>query len=168
MERSDSIINISKAMLAAQKNIECVIKDSTNPFFKSKYANLESVIEACKKHFNDAGIVVTQLVDFDTNGEFLSTLLIHAETGEFIGSRMTLPTLDDQQKRGSAVTYLKRYTLQALAFLPSEDDDGNLASNKITKPAEPKKVMPEDTTPSIAEEPITKTPFRRQPKTGGF
>lgn len=166
MERSESIINISKAMLVAQKKIEGAIKDSKNPFFKNNYANLDSVMDACKLHLNDAGIIVTQLVDSTIDCDFMTTMFIHAETGEFISSKMALPSSEDIQKKCAAQTYARRFMLQAMAFVGAEDDDGNTASGKTTKPAEPKK-LPEDTPATIAEEPLTKTPFRK-PKTGGF
>jgi hypothetical protein len=136
MERSESIVKLATAMLAAQTKIEAAVKDSANPFFRSKYADVNSVMEACKGHLNDAGIVVTQMVESYTDGDFLATFFIHAESGEFMGSKMKLQgTADGMQAYGSAVTYARRYMLQSMAFVGAEDDDGNAATGKKVDPA---------------------------------
>lgn len=142
MERSESIVKLATALLSAQKKIEAAVKDSANPFFRSKYADINSVMEACKSHLNDAGIVVTQLVESFTDGDFLTTLFIHSESGEYLSSRMKLQgTADGMQAYGSAVTYARRYMLQSMAFVGAEDDDGNAATGK----KEPTKVEKKST-----------------------
>lgn len=135
MEKSESIINLTKALLKAQKNIGFAVKGSKNPFFKSDYADLPSVMEACKEHLNEAGIFVTQLLDTTDFGDFVITMFVHGETGEYISSKMKVDSHTDVQKRMSSVTYTKRYMLQAMAFIPSlDDDDGNKASNVKSEP----------------------------------
>lgn len=134
MERSESIVNLTKAMLNAQKNIGAAIKGSKNPFFRSSYADLPSVMESCKDALNDAGILVTQMLDSLDSGDYLVTLFVHGETGEFMGSKMKIYNHKDIQGTMSEQTYLRRYMLQALAFIPSVDDDGNAASGKNEEP----------------------------------
>jgi len=141
MKLSESIVKIIPALLRAQKNIGAAKKESDNPFFKSKYADLGSVMEACKKPLNDEGIVVVQSPKLSTNpdtGEIsniMETILFH-ESGEFISGEMLL-VLDkkDMQKLGSAISYAKRYILQALTFIPSEDNDAEGAMSRPKKPA---------------------------------
>jgi len=115
-----------KAFLVAQKQIQGAHKDSTNPHFKSKYADLESVMDAVKVHLNNAGIIIVQPIV----GDRVLTALIHAESGERIESDMPIVCKDpsDPQKWGSAITYARRYTLSSLCALPAVDDDGNEAA----------------------------------------
>ena len=156
-----SVKNIAKALLTAQRNIGAAVKDAKNPFFKSNYATLGSVMEACKDALNNAGIVVTQPVVSDTTGEYVETQLIHAESGETLTSRMRLLTPKNMQDYGSAISYARRYSLQSLMFIPSEDDDGSLASATIkappvkqeTKPVSSFKKQPLPT--AIQPEPLT-------------
>jgi hypothetical protein len=139
MEQSQSTVNLDKAMLAAQKNIEGAVKDSKNPFFRSNYAGLPEVIEACKKQLNDAGIYVTQLLDSDGTNEYLITMFVHSETGEFRSSKMKIQnTGEGIQAKMSEQTYLRRYMLQAAAFMPSLDDDGEGAMGRNEKKSETK------------------------------
>ena len=120
---------IHKALLEAQKVITHATKDATNPHFKSKYATLESVIDAVKKPLNDVGIYITHSTSIEGN---LMTSLIHAESGESIVSQSPLiMNRQDMQQLGSAQTYAKRFNLTALLNLPTEDDDGNTVSQPV-------------------------------------
>ena len=125
MKTSESIITIAPAFLKAQKTIESVIKDSTNPFFKSKYADLTAVIDACKDKLNKEGIAILQPID----GMYVETILIH-ESGEWFSSLTPIVCKEENnpQALGSAITYAKRYGLQSMVLLPAEDDDGNAGS----------------------------------------
>lgn len=129
MNTSDSITKIAPALLTAQKAITFAVKDSTNPHFKSKYADLSSVIDAVKPALNEAGIAFLQMpAPSDRDSLALTTRLIH-ESGEWIESTATCPLQkSDPQGYGSAVTYLKRYSLASAVGLYQEDDDGNAAS----------------------------------------
>jgi hypothetical protein len=131
MEKSENIIEISKALLSAQKKIIGAIKNAENPFLKSEYADLKSVIEAVKPSLNEYGIVFMQAVNMDGAIPIIETMLLH-ESGQFISSKTpvycTKP--NDPQAFGSGITYSKRYALQALLGLPTEDDDGNAASKE--------------------------------------
>lgn len=135
MKTSDSISKIAPALLKAQKAITFAVKDSKNPQFKSMYADLSSVIEACKPALNDAGIVFVQMAEpCDAGMLALSTRLIH-ESGEWIEATATCATSkSDAQGFGSATTYLRRYSLAAAVGLYQDDDDGNAAS--AHRPAE--------------------------------
>ena len=131
--KSESIGTISKDLLKAQREIGKVSKDGYNPHFKSKFADLTSVIEAVKKPLNENNICFLQLVDIseDSNDKlpFVETVLLH-DTGEWISSRTpvycTKP--NNPQALGTGISYAKRYALQAIMGLPTEDDDGNSAS----------------------------------------
>lgn len=130
MKTSESIKTIAPAFLKAQKEIQSVIKDQTNPYFKSKYADLSGVIEACKGQLNEQGIAILQPIHDGT--EFsVETILLH-ESGEWVSSftPIVVKAPNDPQALGSAITYAKRYGLQSLVLLPAEDDDGNTASMK--------------------------------------
>lgn len=132
MNRSESIKNISVAVLKAQKNIGAASKGASNPFFKSKYANLGSVMEACKEALNNEGITVLQPVASDASGEYVDTVLLH-ESGEFISSRMKLMATKNMQELGSATSYARRYGLQSMMFIPAEDDDSEATMNRAPK-----------------------------------
>jgi hypothetical protein len=129
MTKSESIIKIAPALLKAQKQIGAAKKDAANPFFKSKYADLGSIMEVCKYPLNENGITVLQPISSDDNGVYVSTMLLH-ESGEYIESsmRISAKSPNDPQAQGSAISYAKRYSLQSMVFIPAEDDDGNRAS----------------------------------------
>ncbi len=129
---SQALATLYKALLKAQPKIAAAIKDSKNPHFKSTYADINSVIEACKQHLNDVGILILQPVGFDpASGQmWVTTRLRHVESGEEIESKLPLVGVNDMQKIGSAITYARRYTLQSLVLMGAEDDDGNAASQQ--------------------------------------
>lgn len=124
MNCSPSIKEISLALVKAQSKMGGAVKGASNPYFKSKYSDLNSVIEACKVDLNDQGISVLQPVCSDEHGDYVETILLHT-SGEFLSSRMKLRTQkeNDMQAYGSAISYARRYGLQAMVFIPSSDDD---------------------------------------------
>jgi len=133
MKTSESIVKIAPAFLRAQKKIGAAKKEASNPFFKSKYADLGSVMEACKEALNENEISVLQPTVSNENGTFVETYLMHS-SGEFFMStmRVTAKSENNPQDQGSAVTYARRYALQSMLFIPAEDDDGNKAAgNKV-------------------------------------
>lgn len=138
MIKSDSIIKIAPALLKAQKEIGAATKGATNPFFHSTYADLGSVMEACKVKLNENGITVLQPVGTDEGGVFVETVLLH-ESGEFIADRMRISVkqANDPQAQGSAITYARRYGLQSMVFIPSEDDDAEKATSHPEAPTAP-------------------------------
>lgn len=119
---------IFHALAAAQAQMGKAIKDSTNPAFKSKYADLASVIDACLPALNANGIAIYQPTIDDDAGRFVETILAH-ESGETIRCRVPLIVQkNDMQGYGSAVTYARRYGLMCMAGIAPEDDDGNAAA----------------------------------------
>lgn len=125
MKTSDSIQKIGAALVGAQEEIRFAIKDSTNPHFKSRYADLGSVIDAIKKSLNDNGIAFIQMpTESETGTLALSTRLIH-NSGEWIEDTAVCPLQkNDPQGYGSALTYLRRYSLASVTGLYQDDDDG--------------------------------------------
>jgi hypothetical protein len=128
METSNSMTKIAPALLAAQKAMTAAAKAAVNPHFKSKYADLATVIDAVKEPLNAAGITFLQTIGNDTTGVTVRTTLVH-ESGEWIAATTYLPVPQQTpQAFGSGITYAKRYGLQSICGLPSEDDDGERAS----------------------------------------
>lgn len=130
MMQSESIANLAKALSIVQGKLTYAVKDSANPFFKSKYADLESVWDACRSLLAENGLCVMQFP-----GEFLegcmslNTILAHS-SGEYIKQTMEVPvTKLDPQGAGSAITYMRRYALAAVVGVVQADDDGNAASS---------------------------------------
>jgi len=129
LNKSETIVELAKALHKAQGKIKAALKDSTNPHFKSKYADLSSVIEAVKQPLLDAGLVFTQGVHDAEGGVAIETMLLHT-SGEWLSSTLRIPaSKQDAQGFGSAITYGRRYGLQAICGVPAEDDDGNAASS---------------------------------------
>ena len=131
MQTSESISEIAAAMVLAQQAMLPLIKDSNNPFFKSKYADLQAVTEACYPALQANGICVMQSAEsLGTLGINIKTRLIH-KSGQFIETECAIPPAgQDPQKYGSAVTYGRRYGLQAAVGLAAIDDDGESAMNR--------------------------------------
>jgi len=149
MLHSESVKTIAPALLAAQREISVALKDGKNPHFNHNYATLEAVIEAVKDPLNANGISFLQAIGSGDGGPHVETMLLH-ESGEFVATitpvYCTKP--DNPQAFGSGVTYSKRYALQALCGLPSEDDDANGATGdddkkpgKPTPKAQPKEAV---------------------------
>ena len=119
---------IFHALAAAQAQMGKAIKDSTNPAFRSRYADLASVMDACLPALNANGVAVYQPTIDDDTGRFVETILAH-ESGETIRCRVPLIVQkNDMQGYGSAVTYARRYGLMCMAGIAPEDDDGNAAA----------------------------------------
>ena len=131
MNKSESIVELSKALNKFQKEVKQPFKDADNPFFKSKYVPLESVVQAINDIAPNHGLSFTQWALNDENGRIgVATLLLH-ESGEFIEYDPVFMTAEKNtpQGAGSLITYLKRYTLSAIFGITSDqDDDGNESS----------------------------------------
>jgi len=143
-----SVGSIAQALAKAQLEIGSAHKDSSNPYFKSKYADLNSVLDACKEPLAKNDIAIIQTIGKDDKGDYLNTILAH-KSGETIESKMYLILAKkDMQGYGSAVTYARRYALQAIAGVGADDDDGNACSQQDThskrKKKEPKKISLEE------------------------
>jgi len=123
--------NIATAFLKAQRDFAPALKTSTNPHFKSKYADLAACVEAVIDALNTNGIAMIQRTHDDQTGVTVETVFIH-ESGETIESgRLHVPAAkNDPQGYCSALTYARRYSLMAACGIAPEDDDGNSASRK--------------------------------------
>lgn len=122
--------NLYKKLLAFQQEIGAVIKDSKNPFFNSKYADINKMIETVKPVLNDLGLIVLQPLSSINGQPAIITIIIDADTGEQLQEIVPINyKSDDPQKNGAAITYYRRFALQSLLFLQAEDDDGNTASD---------------------------------------
>ena len=121
---------IAAALVKAQSQIEGAKKDSTNPHFKNKYADLGAVWDACRDALKANGIAVVQVGELVEGQWALLTMLVH-ESGEQVrGYVPLLNSKGDMQGLGSAITYARRYGLAAIIGVCPEDDDGNAASEK--------------------------------------
>jgi len=130
IEQSSDITALAVALAKAQAQVKGAQKTEDNPFFKSKYADLASVWEACREPLTTNGLSVVQLPGYSEGVVTVDTMLIHV-SGQWIrGTAGTKVSKDDPQGVGSAITYLRRYALAAVAGVAPEDDDGNAASGK--------------------------------------
>jgi len=150
MQASESLTELAKALNKAQAQMSGAKKSAKNPFFKSNYANLEEVINCVKEPFADNGLSFMQFPISSDGFAGVETIILH-ESGEWISNEFTLKvSKNDPQGMGSAITYARRYGLQAAVGVPSEDDDGNAATRpapavkkaakKVTKPVEVKMI----------------------------
>jgi hypothetical protein len=123
---------ISAALVKAQRGFGPALKTSTNPAFRSKYAKLENCIDAVIDALNENGIMLTQQTHLCDDGVIVETMFIH-ESGETMsGGRLHVPAAKhDPQGYGSALTYARRYSLQAACGIAPEDDDGNTATSSM-------------------------------------
>ena len=131
MLKSESISKIAVDLVKAQSIMSNPLKGSLNPFFKTKYADLSSVLESCIEALNQNNICVLQPMVTHDSKNYVQTMLLHS-SGEYIGSETEIKNKDinNPQAEGSGITYARRYGLQSLISLGSEDDDGNKASRK--------------------------------------
>lgn len=123
---------IFKAFIAAQQQFGPALKSSTNPHFRSRYADLSACVEAVIDALNDNGLGLVQITHPCESGVSVETILVH-ETGQTMSSGiLNLPaSKQDAQGYGSALTYARRYSLMAICGIAPEDDDGNKASRFV-------------------------------------
>lgn len=152
MRQSESIAQLAPAFVAAQAAIEAAKKDSDNPFFKSKYADLAEVWRVVKEAFAPQGLSIMQFPEIAEDGSVtLTTRLLHT-SGEWVDATMPVRLAkDDPQGVGSGITYARRYALGSLCGVVTEDDDDGEAAmgrgaqagkTQRVKPAVPKPVTP--------------------------
>lgn len=127
--------SMTEALIAFHETGAAALKSGKNPHFRSSYATLEEVINTCRAA-GQFGLTFTQSIDFTETAAgqvlmYVNTTLLHT-SGEHITSRTLVltPDMSNPQKMGSGITYAKRYGLQSMFGLPSEDDDGNAAASK--------------------------------------
>jgi hypothetical protein len=125
--QSDTIGALAAALSKAQGAITGALKDSSNPFFKSKYADLASCWDACRAQLSENGLAVIQAIDIIGDKPVLITTLAHS-SGEWIKSITPVLCRDDSpQAQGSGITYARRYALAAIVGLAQIDDDAEAA-----------------------------------------
>jgi len=122
--------NFAKAFIKAQAEMVNASKDSTNPHFKSKYADLTAVRDACVPFLNKHGIAVLQPVVQLENKQYIKTTLLHESGEEYSCLTEIMHAQNTAQAHGSGITYARRYGLQSLVCIGAEDDDGEKASEK--------------------------------------
>lgn len=129
--QSSKLGELAKALAKAQSEMTAALKSSENPHFRSRYADLSAVFDACKEALNKNGFAIVQRVENDPHGACVETMLLHS-SGEYVSSRCWLPVAQKTaQAYGSALSYSRRYGLSSLAGVyasDGSDDDGNAAS----------------------------------------
>jgi hypothetical protein len=122
---------IAAALVKAQREFGPALKTSSNPHFKSRYADLAACVEAVMDGLNNNGVMLMQHCHESDSGVIVETVFVH-ESGEiFSAGKLHVPaTKHDAQGYGSALTYARRYSLMAACGIAPEDDDGNAASRK--------------------------------------
>lgn len=124
-----NIANLAQALTKAQSEIEGAIKDKTNPHFKSRYADLSSVVDALKLPLAKHGLAYVQVAHDKENAAAIETLIIHSSGETLSCGVISVPvSKGDAQGFGSALTYARRYSLSAAFGVAPEDDDGNAAT----------------------------------------
>ena len=128
MEKSEQIIELTKAMFKFHSLVNKINKDGQNPFFKSNYATLSHILEEISEPLQQSGLIITQWPE----GSDLITLLIHADSGQYFQSSYNMPVAkqNDPQAVGSAISYARRYAVSSILSLNIDDDDANKASGK--------------------------------------
>ena len=122
---------IASALVKAQKAFGPALKTSTNPHFKSRYADLAACVEAVVDALNANGIALVQQSHECPDGVIVETVFVHESGETFSSGRLHVPaTKHDAQGYGSALTYARRYSLMAACGIAPEDDDGNWATRK--------------------------------------
>ena len=135
MNSSASVKELATALAIVQGQLTFAKKDSKNPFFKSNYADLESVWDACRDLLSANGLAIMQFPGDYVDGNMTLTTVMTHSSGEWVAQNMSLPvSKPDAQGAGSAITYMRRYALAAIVGVVQADDDGNSASDKSEKP----------------------------------
>lgn len=130
MKTSEQINELCAALAKAQGKIVGAVKDSSNPFFRSKYADLASCWEACREQLSSNGLAVIQMTECADTGIAVTTRLTHS-SGQWVESTMLMHPKDDTpQAAGSAITYARRYGLAAVVGLAQVDDDAEAAQGR--------------------------------------
>jgi hypothetical protein len=128
--QSEQINELAAALSKAQASITGALKDSANPFFKSKYSDLASCWDACRKQLTDNGLSVMQTTDIVADTVVVRTTLAHS-SGQWISGILPVRAKDESpQAQGSGITYARRYALAAMVGLAQIDDDAEAAQGR--------------------------------------
>jgi hypothetical protein len=165
--QSENIAELAAALAKAQTEIGSVHKDQDNPYFKSKFASLATVWEAVRPVLSKNNLSVVQMPSHDESGYFVETQLMHS-SGQWVRARTYMkPVKEDPQGIGSLISYARRYALQAMVMACPDDDDGEAAMGRTSKPAESPKPVAK---PKPAEAPTraaTEAPSARDARFDG-
>jgi hypothetical protein len=132
--QSQTIGKLAEALSKAQSEYNKIIKDCTNPFFHSKYADLSACIESVREALANNGLAVVQATKVIGERNALETTIMHT-SGEWItGEYLIVPMKDEPQAMGAAMTYARRYALCGILNVASEDDDGETAQGRKPEP----------------------------------
>lgn len=166
LETSESIGELAASLAKAQGAMRAALKDSVNPHFRSRYADLAGVWDACREPLSANGLAVVQSPgDVGERTITVTTMLVHT-SGEWMRGRLTIPvSKPDAQGVGSAVTYARRYALAAMVGIVQDDDDGNAASEpapakKAAPKSAPKAAPAQASAPAREQEPEEEAAFR--------
>jgi len=121
--------SVYQKLAKVKEELNPIRKTETNPFLKSKYFDINSLLEQVEPIIQKHGLILAQPIQ---QGKVV-TFLIDPETGDDLGSEIELPQMQDPQKLGSAITYYRRYTLQSLLALQALDDDGEIVREDLEK-----------------------------------
>ena len=139
--KSEQVNELAASLAKAQGQMKNATFNRVNPHFKSKYADLASIIDAVRKPLSENGLGWTQTTELRNGGMLLVTTLMHT-SGQWIQSDYPLPLGVKPQEMGSATTYAKRYSLAAIAGIAADDDDdANIANNSKAKVEEDGEVI---------------------------
>lgn len=162
MNQSEQLDQLAGALSLAQGEIEGAAEKSDNSYFKSKYADLHTVMQACKKPLKDNGLSVVMTYEVENDKNYLVTRLLH-KSGQWIKGRVLLPPgKGDSQAIGGATTYFRRYSLSALIGLSTYDDDGEEERKAHQKEEsrhmkKPEEVQPEPAIPGRGKDSSLRT-----------
>lgn len=141
MNKSEQINELATALAKAQGELENASKSSSNPHFKSKYADLAEILNTVRPVFALNGLSVTQCPSFEAGIVSVETILMHS-SGQWMSSTISAPvSKQDAQGVGSAITYCRRYSLASVAGIAQEDDDANSAVGHAPR-QQPKQAKP--------------------------
>lgn len=148
MENSLELNELANSLSIAQGQIDDASKDTKNPFFKSKYADLAAVRAVIRKPLSDNGLSIVQLPSSSDLGISVRTMLMH-KSGQYISEVLEIPVgKKDAQSYGSAISYARRYALMSILNIAAEDDDGNAAvanaPDQKPKPADEDKKLQDE------------------------
>ena len=137
---TEKILGIAKAFVEAQKEFAPALKTSTNPHFRSMYADLAACVEAVIDGLNNNGLALIQKTHECESGVTVETIFMHESGEQISGGKIHVPAdKHTPQGYGSALTYARRYSLMAACGIAPEDDDANAAEKTAPKPQPAKK-----------------------------
>lgn len=153
MNKSESIAALATAVAMAQGEVENADKNSTNPHFRSKYADLAEILNTVRPVLSKHGLSVMQFPSFSDGVAHVETVIAH-KSGEWMSETCSAPVQKaDPQGVGSALTYLRRYSLAAIVGVAQEDDDGNDASKQPQR--QQQRALPQQQHPEVQPQKAT-------------